>query len=50
MGTFRVTIEINEIVEADNELQAMEMIEEMGYQFQATEIVNPFEKIQKDNK
>ena len=48
MKTYRVEVEINEIVQAENELQAIEMVEEMGYQFKAREIVNPFKKIQKE--
>ena len=48
MKTYRVTIEVNEIVQADNELQAIELVEEMGYQYKVGEIVNPFEKIQKE--
>ena len=47
MKTYRVTMEVNEIVQADNELQAIELVEEMGYQYKASEIVNPFEKIQR---
>ena len=43
-------MEVNEIVQADNELQAIELVEEMGYQYKASEIVNPLEKIQKENK
>jgi len=36
--TYRVTIEINETIKADNELQAIEIVEEMGYQYNVEEI------------
>ena len=38
MKTYRVTIEINETIKADNELQAIEIVEEMGYQYNVEEI------------
>jgi len=39
MKKYRVTIEINELVEADNELQAIEIVEEMGHQYNVEEII-----------
>jgi len=41
MKLYRVTLQINEIVEANNEEQAIELVAELPYKLKADEIVTP---------